>query len=63
MVASGIIFQDHRRVLVSVFRVRMTTSDPLKRVTEGIFRITSNFMEASKSFTVKSFEKCVHSAL
>jgi hypothetical protein len=49
MVVSGINFQDHRRVPVSVFRVRMAASEPLNRVTGRIVRDPSNFVEATKS--------------
>jgi hypothetical protein len=43
--ASGMEFQNLRRVPVSVFRVKITPSDPLnwRGLLEGIFELVSNF--------------------
>jgi hypothetical protein len=35
--ASGMIFQDHRGVLLGVLLVKISASEPLKRVTVRIF--------------------------
>jgi hypothetical protein len=45
---AGIIFPNHRQVPVSVFRVKIAASEPLKRV-------PSNFVEekGSKKFTIQ----------
>jgi hypothetical protein len=48
--ASGVIFQDHRRISVRIFLVKITASKPLKRVT---LESVSNFKEASKKFKIK----------
>jgi hypothetical protein len=47
LVASGIIFQDQRRVSVSGFMVKIAASDTLRRVSGRI--VKSNFIETSKN--------------
>jgi hypothetical protein len=44
------IFQNHKRVPVRVFRVKIATLESQRRFT-GIF--VSNFIEASKKFTIQ----------
>jgi hypothetical protein len=41
------------KVPASAFRVKIATSEPLKRVTEGIFKSVSYFTEADKKFTIQ----------
>jgi hypothetical protein len=43
------IFQDHMQVPVSVFRVEIATSEPLKRFIEKMLKLVTNFVEACKS--------------
>jgi hypothetical protein len=51
------IFQNQWRVLVNVFRVKFTTSEPLKRVTGRILELGSNFIEESKWFTIQYYNR------
>ncbi len=46
------IDQDHRRVPEKVFMAKIATSEPIKRVTRRIFRISMS-LEASKTFKIK----------
>jgi hypothetical protein len=51
------IFQNHRRVPVSLFRVTIAASEPLQRFTGRIFKLSKygNFLEASEKFTIISY--------
>ncbi len=46
-------FQDHRQVPVSVFMVKITAIEPLKRATGRFLEVFNNFIEASKKFKSK----------
>jgi hypothetical protein len=41
--ASGMTFQNHRQIPASVFRVKIAASEPLKRITRRMFRISKYF--------------------
>jgi hypothetical protein len=51
--ASGMIFQNHKRVSASNFSAKIAASEPLKRVLEGFLKLVSNFLEAGKKFTIQ----------
>jgi hypothetical protein len=42
--ASGMIFQDHRRVPVSIFMVKIAASEPLRELLEALLKLISNFI-------------------
>jgi hypothetical protein len=48
--AYGMILQNHRRILVSIFSVKIAALGSLKWVTGRIFKIVSNFKGASWFF-------------
>jgi hypothetical protein len=50
-------FQNHRLIPVSVFRVKIAASEPLKRVTTKDLELVSNFIEGrTKLATLKRYE-------
>ncbi len=53
--AFGIILQNHRRLPVSIFSVKIAALGSLKRVTGRIFKIVSNFKGASLNFEFDFF--------
>ncbi len=48
--AASIILQNHRRLPVSIFSVKIAAAGSLKRVTRMIFKISSDFKGARYNF-------------
>jgi hypothetical protein len=51
LAASGRTFWDHRQFPISIFRVKISSSEPLKRV---IGRILELVIEANKKFKIRT---------